>query len=101
MLAIPLLFSCQKSNPNKSGTKTDTTGGNSTGIDTTPKKKYYVTTLAGIQCCSGRSVRFGKDDFDGCSGAGVDVEPGLQGAAKAFDEAHPEGFASAGLVVVG
>jgi hypothetical protein len=47
LLAIPLLFSCQKSNPNKSGTKTDTTGGNSTGIDTTPQKKYYVTTLAG------------------------------------------------------
>src|ERR1700727_3104809 len=47
MLAIPLFFSCQKSNPNKSGTRTDTTGGNSTGIDTTPQKKYYVTTLAG------------------------------------------------------
>jgi hypothetical protein len=47
MLAILLLFSRQKSNPNKSGTKTDTTGSNSTGIDTTPQKKYYVITLAG------------------------------------------------------
>src|ERR1700743_2001791 len=41
LLAIPLFFSCQKSNSNKTGTKTD-----STDSDTTPPKKYYVTTLA-------------------------------------------------------
>lgn len=42
LLAMPFFFSCQKSNADKTGSKTD-----STGSDTTPAKKYYVTTLAG------------------------------------------------------
>ena len=46
-------------------------------------------------------MRLGEYDFDRRSLAGVDVKSGMQGAAEALDEAHSQGFASAGLVIFG
>jgi hypothetical protein len=40
---------------------------------------------------------FDKHDLDRRTRAGVDAEPGLQSAAKSFNEAHPQGFALGGI----